>query len=428
MAGRAQLIMVIGLGLILGGISMNMNRWSRSAGHNSAYYYEALTSHNLAIAGAQVGISKALADSSWYGSTDYAENTTGGSYTLQRDPAEPLVVRSISTYNGFDEVMHDTIEVYLAEPRFTSFTLFSWMTNSEGLCQWVSGDSVYGKLHSNGSIAINGAPVFMDKVTTVHKITPPPGKGVDQAIFSKGYESGVDSIYFPNDLQAIYNVANDPGGKYYNVSNLWVTLDGGDPAIRGDGMAIIRATQSGPALDTVRVTGAGFTGVIMGNDSVHVQGTLDGQLTISSNMGNIYVEDNLLYEQDPRVVSSSRDLLGLVAEQSVIIADNPANQSDCIIQGNIFARSGSLTVENFSNGVLRGRLSIYGSIVQDTRGAVGTNFGGVLNSGYFKSYAYDPRLYDPNFRPPTYPGYVPASSPVIGWWESMRLPDFGTYE
>ncbi len=428
MAGRAQLILVIGLGLILGGVSLNMNRWSKSAGHNSAYYFEALTSHNLAIAGAQVGISKALTDSAWYGSNDYTENTSGGMYTIVRDPAEPLVVRSISTYNGFNEVLHDTIEVYLAEPTFTSFTLFSWMTNSEGPCQWVSGDSVYGKLHSNGSIAINGAPVFMDKVTTVHKINPPPGKGVDQAIFSKGYESGVDSIYFPNDLQAVYNVANDPGGKFYNVPSLWVTLDGGNPAIHGDGMAIIRTSKSGPALDTVHVTGGGFTGIIMGNDSVHVQGSLDGQLTISSNMGSIYIEDNLLYEQDPRVVTTSKDLLGLVAEQSVIITDNPANQTDCVIQGTIFARSGSLTVENFSNGVLRGRLSIYGSIVQDVRGAVGTNFGGALNSGYFKSYAYDTRLYDPNFRPPTYPGYVPASSPVIGWWESMRLPDFGTYD
>lgn len=407
---------------------MNMNRWSKSAGHNSAYYYEALTSHNLAIAGAQVGITKAITDSAWFGSNDYVENTTGGMYTIERDAAEPLVVRSISTYNGFNEVLHDTIEVYLAEPAFTSFTLFSWMTNSEGPCQWVTGDSVYGKLHSNGSIAVNGSPVFMDKVTTVHKFNPSPGKGTNQAIFAKGYESGVDSIYFPNNLQAVFNVANDPGGKYYNAPNLWVSLEGGDPSVHGDGRAVVRTSQTGTPVDTVHISGVGFTGVLMGDDSVHVQGTLDGQLTISSNMGNIYVEDNLLYEQDPRTVSSSRDLLGLVAEQSVIIADNPANQVDCVIQGNIFARSGSLTAQNFSNGTLRGRLSIYGSIVQDVRGAVGTNLDGVLNSGYFKSYAYDARLYDPNFRPPTYPGFIPATSPVIGWWESMRLPDFSTYQ
>jgi hypothetical protein len=207
-----------------------------------------------------------------------------------------------------------------------------------------------------------------------------------------------------------------------------VSLEGGDPAVHGDGVAIIRTSKNGTPVDSVHIAGAGFTGVIMGNDSVHVQGTLDGQLTISSNMGNIYVEDNLFYEQDPRIVLSSRDLLGLVAEQSVIIADNPANQTDCVIQGNIFARSGSLTAENFANGTIRGRLTIYGSIVQDVRGPVGTNLDGVLNSGYLKSYAYDPRLYDPNFRPPTYPGYIPATSPVIGWWESMRLPDFSKYE
>jgi hypothetical protein len=427
MAGKAQLILVIGLGFLLGGVSMNLNRWARSAGHNSTYYYEALTSHNLALAGAQVGITKAVKDSSWFGSQDYVENSSGGTYTVVRDAAEPLVVRCISTLNGFNDVLHDTIEVYLAEPTFTSFTLFSWMTNGEGPCQWVSGDSVMGRLHSNGSIAINGSPVFMDRVTTAHKFTPSPGKGTDQAIFNKGYETGVDSVYFPSDLQAVFNVANDPSGKFYNNSNIWITLDPGNSGVHGDGLALVRASKNGPVIDSVRIGLGGFSGVLMGDDTVHVQGTLDGQLTISSNMGDIYVEDNLFYEQDPRVVPTSKDLLGLVAERSVIIADNAANRADCVVEGNIFARSGSLTGENYSNGTLRGRLSIYGSIVQNIRGAVGTNLNGVLNSGYFKSYAYDGRLYDPNFRPPSYPGFIPATSPIIGWWESMRLPDLGQY-
>lgn len=77
--------------------------------------------------------------------------------------------------------------------------------------------------------------------------------------------------------------------------------------------------------------------------------------TISSNMANIYVEDNVLCEQDPRFIPASTDMPGLVAEQSVILADNAANQTDCTIQGNIFARSGSLTAQNYDNGVLRGR-------------------------------------------------------------------------
>ena len=118
-------------------------------------------------------------------------------------------------------------------------------------------------------------------------------------------------------------------------------------------------------------------------------------------------------------------MLGLVAEQSVIIADNAANQADCIVQGNIFARTGSLTAQNFSNGTLRGRLTILGSIVRE---AGGTNLNGVLNSGYFKSYAYDACLYDPNVRPPSYPGFIPQTTNVIGWWESLRLPDFSKSE
>jgi len=429
MPGKAQLLLVLGLGFLLGGVSLDLNRWSKGARNNSDYYYDALMSHNLALAGAQVGITKVMQNPNWYGSTTYAENLSGGSYLVQRTVAESLVILSISTYNGFTETLHDSVEVYLDTPQFTSFTLFSWMTNSEGPCQWVTGDSVQGKLHSNGSIAINGAPVFMDKVTTAHKFTPSPGHGTDQAIFNKGFETGVDSIFFPNDLQNLYTAANTAGSKFYNVPTIWVTLDGGDPSVHGDGIALVRATQNGPVLDTVHLaSSSGFTGVIMGNDTVHVQGTVDGQVTISSNIGNVYVEDNLLYEQDPRFDATSKDMLGLVAEQSVIIADNTANQTDCIVQGNIFARTGSLTAQDYNNGVLRGRLSILGSIVQNVRAPVGTNLNGILNSGYFKSYAYDARLYDPNVRPPNYPGFIPTVAYVTGWWETLRLPDFSQSE
>ncbi len=426
MAGKAQLILVMGLALILGLVSLNMTRWSKSAGHNSAYYYEALTSHNIALAGAQVAIAKSVSDSAFFGSYQYYEYTSGGSYTIERDTAEPLVIRSISNYQGYNEMFHDTVEVYLAPVEFTSFTLFSWMTNDEGGFQWISGDSVMGELFTNGEIAVNGSPVFMDKVSAVGGFNPKPGKGTNQAKYNKGYESGVDSIYFPTDLSLIFDVADDSAGRYYDVPDIWVTLDPGNPAVAGDGKAYISTSKGGPIYDTVSLN-SGFNGVLMGDSSVHVQGTLDGQLTIASGAGSIFVEDDILMEQDPRVNKNSKDLLGLVAENSVVVVDNPANQTDCVIEASMFCRNGSLEVENYATSGLRGRLSVYGSIVQDHRGPVGTNLGGILNSGYTKSYAYDPRLFDPNFRPPMYPGYIPKTHSVIGWWESLRLPDYGKY-
>ena len=111
MAGKAQLILVMGLAIILGMISLSLNRWSKVANESSSYYYDALSSHNIAMAGAQVGITKIVQDTSWYGSNQYWEYTTGGSYTITRDASEPLVLQSISSYNGYNEVLHDTIEV-----------------------------------------------------------------------------------------------------------------------------------------------------------------------------------------------------------------------------------------------------------------------------------------------------------------------------
>ena len=102
------------------------------------------------MAGAQVGIAKITADPNWYGFRDATRRTSRAAPTRWSGRRRSLLIQSISTYNGFNETLHDTVQVYLTTPQFTSFTLFSWMTNSEGPCQWVTGDSVFGELHSNG--------------------------------------------------------------------------------------------------------------------------------------------------------------------------------------------------------------------------------------------------------------------------------------
>jgi hypothetical protein len=428
MAGKAQLILVVGLSMILGMISLSLTRWSKAANESSSFYYEAMTSHNLAMAGAQVGICKAVQDTGWFGAEEYWEYTTGGSYAITRDLAEPLVLRSISSYQGINDMFHDTIEVYFSPVEFTSFTLFSWMTNDEGNVWWVTGDSVLGKLHTNGRLQVWGSPDFLDKVTAVRGFNDPPGKGTNQGHYKKGYETGVDSIYFPNNLAEIYTVAADSAGRYYDMPEIWVSLSGGNPGVDGDGMILVRATNGGPVIDSIPLNSS-FNGVLMGDSIVHVQGTLDGQLTVASNYGDIYIEDNLLMEQDPLVNKKSNDLLGLVAENNIIVANNTANQTDVVVEASMFARNGSLTVQSLMDSTIgpRGRFTVVGSIVQDVRGPVGRTANGILTDGYYKTFVYDSRLFDPQVRPPVYPGYVPRSNPVIGWWESTRIPDYGKF-
>ena len=49
-----------------------------------------------------------------------------------------------------------------------------------------------------------------------------------------------------------------------------------------------------------------------------------------------------------------------------------------------------------------------------------------VTSGFRKSYKFDQRLEDPNYRPPYYPGYYVKTLAIANWWESYRLPSINS--
>jgi hypothetical protein len=98
---------------------------------------------------------------------------------------------------------------------------------------------------------------------------------------------------------------------------------------------------------------------------------------------------------------------------------NPAGGQGLTIDASILALQGSFIVNNYqtSNGNNpnnnEGTLTVYGSIQQDARGAVGQFNGNNIVSGYSKKYLWDPRL--PFYSPPYYltpgtPSWALASS------------------
>jgi hypothetical protein len=421
MGGRAALILVLGLSFILGYIGFNLNRYATDAVGNMASYYDASASHNLALAGANVGLAKFYQDTTWHGSTTQTLNeaSLNGSFTVSMIDlgANNVMLRSVSTYRTwYSENLHDTVEVYFNKNRLNSFSMYAWMTDFEGNVFWITGDTVWGRVHSNGALHVNGRPVFMEKATTTKQFDPKAGVGTNKAIYKKGYETGVASITFPSDISEIVN-ASTSGGKKYTYP-IWVTLSPGTSAA-GDGYAYIRASQSGPVIDSISLSNPSFNGVILGTTTVNIQGTLDGRLTVAS-LTDVVVQNDCVYERNP-LNGASDDLLGLVADRNVIVADNGPNNSDCVVQGAIFARSGSFTAENFSSRGLSGTLQVLGSIVQESRGAVGQFSGSNLTSGYSKRYRWDSRLEDPTYRPPFFPGYYVKTYAITNWWESYRV-------
>ncbi len=444
MVGKAGLIAVIGFSVILGYTSMNMARMAKNSVGVMASYADATISHNLATTGINIGLARFYIDTTWY-PKDTTQTHNGpniyGSFRIKTAPVtisgvSYIKLSSISTYTSpttpVAETLHDTIEVLFDRNRQQTFSIFAWMTNSENGVNWTTADTVWGLVHSNGTIYVNGKPVFMEKLTTSASFNKNPGTSPNFAIFKKSYEKGVAKKDLPTDLSELNTAAGalvPPWGKKY-TTDIWVTLLPGTGS-NNDGKAVVRNSSftTGTTNDTISLSNPLFNGVIGGTGDVHVKGTVDGKLTISALTKDIIVEDEVRYETNPQVTPSSDDLLGLVADKYVRVADNAANRGGVAIDGCVFARANGFTADNYNNTSpvhatpLFGELRVLGSIVQNTRGAVGTISGSTLATGFSKRYRYDDRLANPAFRPPFFPGYFTKTYAIANWWESFRVPN-----
>lgn len=422
MGGKAALIQILGFGFIISMISTNLNTIATRAQGNMSQYAAATESHNLAVSGANIGLARFYQDTSWRGAV--TQNLSGAlkgslTYSIANHPSGRPFLRSVSACSHPDGTLRDTVEIFFNPGDNNSFTLFAWMTNFEGNVFWFTGDTIWGRVHTNGQLHMTGMPVFMDKATTAKGLNPTWGTNGNQAIFKQGFETGVAEIPFPTDLSPLFTAAAS-GGRTY-AGDIAVTLNAGSAA-NNDGYVIVR--QSGTVIDSISLAaGGGFNGALTATGQVSVMGTLDGRLTIGAG-SQVNITDDIRYEN--RSVTTSDDVLGLVANSSVIVADNVANSTGCEVDASIFARTGSFTAEDYNSGPPRGQLRVLGSIVQQTRGEIGTfnNGQNTLKTGFSKYYKYDERLANQNFRPPYYPGFVTKTYTIASWWESVQVPKF----
>lgn len=433
MGGKSSIIMVLGFGFIMGYVSLNLNRIATTSVANTSTYYDMTAAHNLAVTGAYVGLAKVYETPTWVGtiSQDLSDSVMKGTFTARMDTIGQWKarMRSVSAYSmNSSTTLRDTIDVYFDRIRENSFSMFAWMTNVETMgsgtpIYWITKDTVWGRVHSNGNMYIDGKPVFMDKATTAKGFKA--GTGGNHAVFKNGYETGVAKIQFPDNLNDLVHASEVTVPRYGRkfTSEVWLSLSAGLPGTDDDGVVYVRNTRTGPIVDSVRLSDPAFNGVIVGTTIVHVQGTLDGRLSIAS-LTDMYIEDDVLCASSPASNPSSNDMLGLISERNVIVADNAANNDNCFIEGSIFCRLGGFRAENHDSRGISKVLGVTGSIVQDARGPVGTFSGSSITNGFSKRYRYDPRLSDPTVRPPCYPGFFAKTLAISNWWESYRVMSF----
>ncbi|HEY2805722.1 MAG TPA: hypothetical protein VGI92_07690, partial [Gemmatimonadales bacterium] len=158
-------------------------------------------------------------------------------------------------------------------------------------------------------------------------------------------------------------------------------------------------------------------GVLFINGRVMLSGVLDAKLTIAAT-GQIMIGDNLKYAIAPgSAPCTAANILGLISQDSILMADNTINApwdyssgnaldpsstarnygrtTDETLQG-VLLTLASFSAENYGNGGTtqqpcagnawgRGCLALTGGLIQQMRGGVGTSG----QTGYTKRYAYD---------------------------------------
>ncbi len=325
-------------------------------------------------------------------------------------------VASTGTVNNINRVLKNYIET-------DNYARYIWFTDGEsygGTPVWFwSQDYLNGPTHTNDHFNIYGNPTFAAQVESVDTYIEYYNNGNNKPLsttsnppydipnFQAGMTFGVNQTNMPTQALNLRSAAYSSGGLWLtgnttialnsttmNVTNTnYYKANCTTGCIKNCSSNCTMSNQPLPANGALFVSNDSG-----GNDTLTISGTLSGRLTVGA-AGNVNIPNSILYNNDPRVNPTSTDTLGLISEQNVVIASNAPNNLE--IDASVMALNTSFMVNNWSQGPAKGTLTVYGGIIQDQRGPVGTFSGSTKLSGYTKNYSYDSRLL--NNPPPFYP-------------------------
>jgi hypothetical protein len=400
--GKAMLIVALGFTVVVGMTLNGLNDRGLTSSNRVSAHYESIISRNLASSGANIAATKLYRNFLWRSPLD-STNFNSGSFKASFEDmtfdtaltASRVMVTSVSEYAG----RRDTVRVMVGKPPFSYFAQFTenWPPPPPDTKAryYATGDTVYGPIHTNTQFGIAGAPVFYGKVSSVgvgYYIKP---SSTPDPKFYGGTEFGAAPIALPTDLTELTTPAYDNGDIY--SSHVWLRFNPDGSYDYGNDNDYDGGTKYL----------SDYNGIIMsepGKD-IHVKGTFCGQATIYSGR-YLYIEDDIVYTQNPVITSTAQDMLGLIADHSVIIADNTANRSNIVIHGAVMAVDSAFYVQNLSSGDPRGTMTIVGSVIQKYRGtrastSVDSDGNVTITKGYRLKMHYDTRFMQ--FGPPHFP-------------------------
>ncbi len=280
-----------------------------------------------------------------------------------------------------------------------------WYNSDTASLALKGGEKFNGPVHANTKFKFVDDPEFFDTCSST-------ASGYDGSIEHCNFHKGLTLNAHSNSLLSIdFTILQNNAG---------MTLEGRTHIRLGiSNMAIINTRKGWTNWHTNTLPANGLLYIKNSNTSlsetrkgdVYISGSLGGRLTVASEY-DIYITNHIRYVNPPTNALPSNDALGLLAMRNVLVTKS------CPSNLNIFAHiiasgkatptdssDGQFTVTNYDSTTIgpRGDLNVYGGIVQDRRGPVGTfnSTSGKTLSGYTKKYTYDTRFADKP--PPFYP-------------------------
>ena len=305
---------------------------------------------------------------------------------------------STATVGGISQ----TLTGYVQNDNYARFIWFTDRETYSGTNVWFWDlDHLNGPTQTNGHFNIFGDPIFDGEARSVDdyiryynngnninstQSSNPPN---DEPQFNGGLTLGVDSLGMPSQALSLRTASTNGGLRLSGNSTVVLNADG-----------TMNVTNSARGWSNMNMPLPANGALFVDSGNLTVSGTLNGRLTVGSSQ-DILIPGNIIYANDPRTNPSSNDMLGILAESDVVISHNASY--DLEIDASIMALSTSFLLQNYWDGPAKGTLTVYGGIIQDERGPVGTFNGGTRQklSGYTKDYAYDSRMLASP--PPFYP-------------------------
>ena len=171
-------------------------------------------------------------------------------------------------------------------------------------------DTVWGPFHTQDFMRVYRHPVFYGKATTKKKLIYYTSKKKDKPKFYGGFEKGVNLPLPTDGVDNIEPEADDDGFKINGQDTVYMTFDYDSLKYRfaySDEDTVVYLPSVAP------------NGIIFAKNSViRLKGIVQGQYSVVSSgpsgKGKIYLDDDIIFNQDPRTNPGSTDLLGIIAE------------------------------------------------------------------------------------------------------------------